>query len=80
MWYVIPRKNKIWTEVVIMQKPTLKQLAAMDSGKWYDVRTTISNDFQSCITARKKGAPGRYFLAWSKEQLMKDVHYGEMVI
>ena len=62
----------------MQKKPSLKTLAAMDSGKWYDVRTTVSNISGSMITARKKGAYGRYFLAWSKEDLMKDVHYGEV--
>jgi hypothetical protein len=58
--------------------PTLKALAAMDSDKWYDVRTTDSAS-GTMITARKKGCIGhRFFLAWDKKQLMQDVHYGEV--
>jgi hypothetical protein len=56
------------------KQPSLKQLAAMDSEKWYDVRATYSGLSGSMITARKHGARGRYFLAWTKEDLMRDVH------
>jgi hypothetical protein len=57
------------------KNPTLKALAAMDSDKWYDVRTT-NGASGTMITARKKGCPGqRFFLAWDKAQLVKDVHY-----
>jgi hypothetical protein len=60
------------------KEPTLKTLAGMLDSKWYDVRTTTGSS-GSMITARKKGCPGhRFFIAWDKKQLMKDVHYGEV--
>lgn len=62
--------------VPVMAKPTLKHLASLDSGKWYDVRTTYGSS-GSAITAKKTGCKGRFFLAWTKEDLMRDVHYGE---
>ena len=58
------------------KKPTLAELAAMDSSKWYNVRTTTDSTGSS-ITAKKHGAPGRYFLAWDRADLMRLVHYGE---
>lgn len=61
------------------KEPTLKALAALDSDKWYDVRTTTSMVSGSMITAKKRGASGRFFLAWDKKQLMRDVHYGESI-
>jgi len=60
------------------KEPTLKALSAMLDGKWYDVRTT-TNTGGSMITARKKGCPGhRFFIAWDKKNLMRNVHYGEV--
>ena len=64
-----------------MAKPSLQDLANMDSDKWYDVRTTTSRVSGSMITAKKRGTPGRYryFLAWDRKHLMEIVHYEEMV-
>lgn len=60
-------------------RPTLAELASMDSSKWYDVRTTTSKVSGKMITAKKRGAPGRYFLAWDLAHLMQIVHYGVVV-
>ena len=58
-----------------MQKLSLQKLAAMDSPKWYDVRTTYSVVSGSMITAKKPGANGRVFLAWDRNHLKEIVHY-----
>jgi hypothetical protein len=59
------------------KEPSLKELGSMDSGKWYDIRTTNGTS-GSMITARKKGISGhRFFLAWNKEHLKEIVHYRE---
>ncbi len=72
-------QKKYYHGDLIMQKqPTLKALATMDSDKWFDVRTTDGTS-GTMITTRKRGCPGhRFFLAWDKAQLMRDVHYGEI--
>jgi hypothetical protein len=64
-------------EKEMKKEPSLKELGSMDSGKWYDIRTTNGTS-GSMITARKKGISGhRFFLAWNKEHLKEIVHYRE---